>query len=93
LPLKLPLDVDEAIQDEIRLRTQGADESVADYVTAVRTLMRRLSEVPPQSELRMLIKNLRPDIKLYITDCDVTNIVQLITVGKQCESSQRGREV
>jgi len=31
------------------------------------------------------MKNLRPDVKLYIRDCDVTNIVQLITVGKQFE--------
>jgi hypothetical protein len=48
--------------------------------------MRRLSEVPPQTEqLRTLMKILRPDVKLYIRDCDVANIVQLITIGKRFE--------
>jgi hypothetical protein len=57
----LSVDIDEVLADEIRLRNQGAEESVADYVTAVRTLMRGLTEEPtPTEQLRLLMRNLRP---------------------------------
>jgi hypothetical protein len=53
--------------EEIRLRMQGVEESVANYVTAVRRLIRRLTEELTASEqLRLLMKNLRPEVRLYI---------------------------
>ena len=82
----LPLDVDDALLDEIRLRTQGADEYVTDYVTSVQTLMRRLN-IPLQTsqQTRMLIKNLRPDVRLFIKEAEVTSVQNLVMLGKEFE--------
>lgn len=86
----LPLDVDDALMDEIRLRTQGKSESVADYVMAMRTLLRRLSSVPsPESQLRTIMKNLRPEVRLYIRECDVDSISKLLALGKEYERLSR----
>jgi hypothetical protein len=75
------------------LRTQGVEESVADYVTAVRTLMRRLTkELSLSEQLRLLMMNLRPDVRLYIRDCDLDSIVQLLAMGKQYERFKREKE-
>jgi hypothetical protein len=61
------VDIDDVLMEEIRLKTQGTKESVSDYVTAVRTLMRRLTKEPtPAEQLRLLMKNLRPEVRLYI---------------------------
>ena len=82
----LPADIDDVLTEEIRVRTQGADESVADYVTAIRTLMRRLTKAPtPAEQLRLLMKNLRPEVRLYIRDCDVNSFAELLAMGKQYE--------
>jgi hypothetical protein len=68
------------------LRTQGVEESVADYVTALRTLMRRLTKEPtPTEQLRLLIRNLRPEVRLYIRDCDVHSLANLLAMRKQYE--------
>jgi hypothetical protein len=65
----LPVGKDDVLMEEIRLRTQRVEESVADYVTAVRTLMRRLTmELSASERLRLLMKNLRPEVRLYIRD-------------------------
>jgi hypothetical protein len=75
------------------LRTQGAEESVADYVTAVRTLMRRLTKEPtPIEQLRLLMRNLRPEVRLYIRDCDVNSLANLLAMGKQYEKFRRQEE-
>jgi hypothetical protein len=47
----LPLDVDDALWDDIQSRTQGAGESVADYVMSVRILLRRLTTTPSSQQL------------------------------------------
>jgi hypothetical protein len=54
--------------EDIRLRTQGVEESVADYVTAVRTLTRRLTTELSASEHLRLLMNLCPEVKLGIRD-------------------------
>ena len=89
----LPVDIDDVLTEEIRLRTQGADESVADYVTAIRALMRRRTKEPtPAEQLRVLMKNLRPEVRLYIRDCDVNSVAKLLTMGKQYEQFKREKE-
>jgi hypothetical protein len=88
----LPVDIDDVLMEEIRLRTQGVGESVADYLTAVRTLMRRLAKELTASELRLLMKNLRPEVRLYIRDCDADSTVQLFAMGKQYERFKREKE-
>ncbi|XP_023718752.1 uncharacterized protein LOC111870582 [Cryptotermes secundus] len=89
----LPAEIDDVLTEEIRVRTQGADESVADYVTAIRTLMRRLTKAPtPAEQLRLLMKNLRPEVRLYIRDCDVNSFAELLAMGKQYEQYKREKE-
>jgi len=79
------LDVDDALWDDIQSRTQGAGESVADYVMSVRILLRRLTTTPSSQQLRLLMKNLRPDVKLCVRESDVESIDKLISMGKEFE--------
>lgn len=82
----LPLDEEDALQDEIRNRTQGPRESITDYTNAVQTLIRRLNTpMSPPQILKMLIKNLRPDVKLYIRPNEVQSVSELITHVRQYE--------
>jgi hypothetical protein len=55
----LPTDIDDVLMEEIRLRTQEVEESVADYVTLMRRLTKELSA---SEQLRLLMKNLRPEV-------------------------------
>ena len=81
-----PLDVDDTLMEEIRLRTQGGHESVADYVTSVCTLMRRLSNpLTLSQQIRHLVKNLRPDVRLLLRETEVHSISDLLSLGKQFE--------
>jgi hypothetical protein len=86
----LSVDIDDILMEEILFRTQGVEEPVADYVTAVRMLMQRLTkELTASEQFRLLIKNLSPEVRYEIRDCDLDCIVQLLAVGKQCEMFKR----
>ena len=89
----LPLNAEETLEDEIRARTQGSQESVAEYVNAVRTLIRRLTF--PWSSLRqlqILLKNLRPDVKLYIRIDEILSIADLLKRGKEYDKLKKEEE-
>jgi hypothetical protein len=38
------------------------------------------------------MKNLRPEVQLYIQDCDIDSIVQLLAMGKQYERFKQEKE-
>ena len=81
-----PLYVDDTLMEEIRLRTQGGNESVADYVTSVCTLMRRLSNpLTVSQQIPHLVKNLRPDVRILLRETEIHSIPDLLSLGKQFE--------
>ena len=82
----LAVDIEDALIDEIRLRTQGEKESLSDYVTALCTLMRRLpTPYTTDQELKLLRKNLRPDYKLFIGDKIIRDVSDLLNIGRLYE--------
>jgi hypothetical protein len=53
---------------------------------AVRMLMRRLTKIPaPPQQLKIAMKNLRLEVRLYIQDCDVDSIAELLDMGRHHE--------
>lgn len=81
----LPPDYKSTLEDEIRARTQGPDESLRDFVIALRTLMRRHGGVSVHKQLDLLYRNLRPEYKTYIRRHDFESIHELMQLGTEYE--------
>lgn len=76
------------LEEEIRSRTQGQKETVAEYVTAIQTLMRRLGCMQPNLQLERVYENLRPEYKLYIKRQDFCTLPQLMSLANDYEALQ-----
>lgn len=81
----LPSDYINRIDDEIRARTQGADETIREFEIALRTLMRRHGGFSEEKQVDILYRNLRPEYKSYIKKRDFANIAELISLGVEYE--------
>jgi hypothetical protein len=81
----LPPDYENTLEDEIRARTQGADEQVRDYVISLRTLIRRHGGISASKQLDFLYRNLRPEYKTYIRRHDFESIHELMQLGAEYE--------
>ena len=78
----LPPDYEELLEEEIRLRTQGEDETVADFVNAQQTLMRRLPvKLSSAGQVKRICRNLRPDVRMHLRGEEVASIGSLIKKG------------
>lgn len=84
-----PYDYEFALWDEIRRRTQGAQERVLNYVVAMENLFRKLSEVPPElTKLNIIRRNLLPFIQSRLATYEVSNIQHLIRLCRAVEETE-----
>lgn len=81
----LPPDFKSSLGEEIRARTQGADECIRDFIIALRTLMRRHGGISMGKQLELVYKNLRPEYKTYIRRGDFETITELMQLGNEYE--------
>lgn len=81
----LPPDYTAILEDDIRKRTQGQDESIMDFVISLRTEMRRHGGMTPRRQLEMIYKNLRPEYKTYIRRRDFSSLSELLEIGTEYE--------
>lgn len=71
-------DYDMRLFDEIRRRTQGADESVGVYMAKMRGLFNRLSYTLPEAQKVSLVeRNVRPELLPFMARCNFFTLDQL----------------
>lgn len=85
----LPPDYLSILEDDIRKRTQGHDESITDFAIALRTEMRRHGGFSNQKQIDFIYKNLRPEYKSYIRRRDFTSLHDLLQLGTEYEYNCR----
>ncbi|KAJ8973471.1 hypothetical protein NQ317_013465 [Molorchus minor] len=84
-----PYDYENGIWDELRRRTQGAQERVVVFVTAMEQLFNRLSVKPPEEErLRLIRRNLLPYIQKHLILHEVNLIRDLVKVCRSIEETE-----
>nr|CAH7759129.1 unnamed protein product [Callosobruchus chinensis] len=84
-----PFDYEYSLWDEIRRRTQGAQESVVSFVVVMKSLFRKLSQ--PLDELQMVSviqRNFLPYIQTQLALHPCSTVSQLMDVAKSIEEAQ-----
>nr|CAH7732412.1 unnamed protein product [Callosobruchus chinensis] len=84
-----PFDYEYSLWDEIRRRTQGAQESVVGFVVVMKSLFRKLSQ--PVDELQMVSviqRNFLPYIQTQLALHPCSTVSQLMDVAKSIEEAQ-----
>lgn len=76
------------LAEEIRSRTQGQNETMAEFVTALQTIMRRHGELDPVQQLERIYGNLKPEYKMYIRRRDFQTLAELLKLGGEYEALQ-----
>ncbi|XP_048483037.1 uncharacterized protein LOC125489826 [Plutella xylostella] len=78
----LPFDYNRRLLQEVRSRTQGADESIIKYLSTMRNYFSRLSVPLPESEqLEIVQGNLRP---FYTSQLALTNVENWNELKERC---------
>ncbi|KAM3968908.1 uncharacterized protein ACR2FA_002025 [Aphomia sociella] len=86
----LPPDYDYRLLQEIRSRTQGADESIVNYLSIMQNYFSRLSQpLPNQEKLNIVLFNIRP---FYTSQLALTPIESWSELKRQCRLLERARE-
>lgn len=84
-----PYDYESSLWDEIRLRTQGAQERVISFVSAMENLFRKLSSIPVESErIRIIRRNLLPRIQTQMSLTTTPTINDLIRTARMIEETE-----
>lgn len=81
----LPPDYTECLEEEMRRRTQGQEETIRDFAIALRTIMRRHGHMSEVDQVKLLYKNLRPEYKLSIKSRDFQSLEELLNLGTEYE--------
>lgn len=85
----LPYDYELGLMDEIRKRTQGANEKILNYITIMENLFRKLKQPPIEKDRVILIRrNLLPSIQSQLILHQVSTIDELIVLGRKVEEAQ-----
>lgn len=79
------------LDEEIRKRTQGDNESFRCYLTAIATLIRRSGEFSAQQKLNLVYTNMKPDYKLMVRRSDFATIPELTRRAEEYEAYLRDR--
>lgn len=83
------IDYDEKLFDEIKMRTQGPDESIGIYLSVMQNLFARLSKPLPEcSQLRIILKNVLPIYQMPLSLVEIKSIPQLLQLIRRIECSQ-----
>lgn len=87
----LPPGYRRTLDEEIRKRTQGENESFRDFVVALNTLIRRRGSISAHDRLDLLYSNMRPDYKLMVRRNDFLTLTELIKRAEDYESYLRDK--
>lgn len=77
------------LDEEIRKRTQGEQESFRDFVTAISTLIRRNGTLSKQASLDVIYNNMRPDYKLLVRRQDCGSLAEMMDRAEDFEAYLR----
>lgn len=84
-----PYDYEYSLWDEIRKRTQGAQEKVLTFVTAMENLFRRLEQPPPEeTRVTIIRRNLLPIIQTQLALHPIRTLHELIRLGRTIEETE-----
>lgn len=88
-----PQDYNEKLLEEIKRRTQGADESIGIYLAVMSAMFGRLNcPVSEAVRLKILMKNISPIYQTQLALVDVTSIEQLKTLCRRLEARREAAE-
>ena len=87
----LPRRYQATLRREIAERRQKINETFAQYVTVMMTLMRRAGGFTYEEQLDRIYENMHPDYKLYIRISDVTSINDLQARASEYKDIERER--
>lgn len=74
------------IEDQARTRTQGPDESVADYITGLQTIFRHFRiQWSVQDQIDLAYDNLKPEIRIMLRRSDVWDFTSLERLAREKE--------
>nr|CAI5831345.1 unnamed protein product [Callosobruchus analis] len=83
-----PYDYEYSLWDEIRRRTQGAQEHVGNYIVVMENLFRKLPTPVSESTKRNLImRNLLPSFQTQLALHPVNSVSQLMTLARSIEEA------
>ncbi|KAL7290676.1 hypothetical protein TKK_0015432 [Trichogramma kaykai] len=81
------INLQDKLQDEIRTRTQGADEPIASYLTNIKALMNRVvPRMTEEQKLRQAYKNLHPWLLKEIKKRQFNTFQELLILGQEEEA-------
>lgn len=77
------------LDEEIRKRTQGENESFRDFVVAIMTLIRRHGTLSEQGKLDLIYNNMRPEYKLMVRRRDFCSLAEMMERAEDYEAYLR----
>nr|CAI5841980.1 unnamed protein product [Callosobruchus analis] len=83
-----PYDYEYSLWDEIRRRTQGAQERVGNYIVVMENLFRKLpTPVSESTKLNLIMRNLLPSFQTQLALHPVNSVSQLMTLARSIEEA------
>lgn len=84
-----PYDYEYSLWDEIRRRTQGAQERILTYVVAMENLFRKLPNEPSaDTKLNIVRRNLLPYLQSRLATHKITSMDELLSLGRPVEETE-----
>lgn len=88
-----PVDYDDRLLEEIKRRTQGAEESIGMYVAIMKNMFSRLATPLNENNiLRILLRNISPFYQTQLGLVEVKSIADLIAYGRKIEERRSAVE-
>lgn len=88
-----PADYNEKLLDEIRHRTQGADETIGIYLAIMSSLFERLTcSISEEAKLKILLRNIAPFYQSQLGLVEVKTIAQLRDLCRRLEAKRESVE-
>ncbi|KAJ3641376.1 hypothetical protein Zmor_027886 [Zophobas morio] len=82
----LPYDYENSLWEEIRRRSQGAEEKLMLYVAAMENLFYRLAEVPTEPvRVSLIRRNLLPYLQTALALSEMPTVGRLLELGRSVE--------
>lgn len=81
VPARLQTNYEDAVEKHLQLK----DQSIADYVIAIQTKMRRVKDMTEQKKLDRIYTNMLPEYKLYIRRREFRTLDELLELGDEYE--------
>lgn len=89
----LPPNFNEKLLEEIKARTQGANESMGIYIATITNMFGRLSvSVPEATRIKILLRNIHPFYQSQLGLVDFDSVDQLLEFGRKLEARKESIE-